>query len=152
MGMLKLPTLFSVKVVYICGKYCMDARTVAKIPRKLAHPCRFCGRAKMKQQERMTMMMACRMLSPVTTSAVRRVGALWSFKPSGVVGVARGKKTRKRSRLGEYQHCAYGKHWRCIHYGEAAPLHSDLQHPKQACEARKAINLMAACDVFATCG
>lgn len=76
MGMLRLPTLFNMKVVYICGKYCIDARTVAKIPRKLAHPCRFCGRAKMKQSERMTMMMAWRMHRPVTTSAVRKVGAL----------------------------------------------------------------------------
>lgn len=98
------------------------------------------------------MMMAWRMLSPVTASAVRRVGALWSFKPSCVVGEARGKKVRKRSRLGEYQHCAHGNHRPCVHYCEAAPLHSDLQHPEQACEARKAIYLMAACDVFAACG
>ena len=146
-GMLKLPTLLSKYVVYICGKYCIEARTVAKIPRKFAHPCRFCGRAKTKQRDRIMMTRACRMHRPVTTSAVRNVGALWSLIPSVVVGEARGKKMRNSKRL-EPESVRRNQDFRVVvHYRKATPLHTNLQDAQQPSETSKAINIMAACNI-----
>jgi hypothetical protein len=36
-GILKLPTCFSLQVVYSWGMYCIDAKIVLCTPRKLAH-------------------------------------------------------------------------------------------------------------------
>ena len=47
---------------------------------------------------------------------------------------------------------ADGKRESRVHDRKAAPLHPNLQDSKQACKARKAIKLLAACNVLTTCG
>lgn len=77
----------------------MDARTVAKMPRKFAHPCRLFGRAIMKYMERMKITTAWRTDVAVTARAVRKEGPSESFAESVVEGVARGKKMRNKRSL-----------------------------------------------------
>jgi hypothetical protein len=72
---------------------------VAKIPRKLAHPCKLFGRLRIKYKERMKITMAWRTDIATTTRAVRKEGASWSLAGLVVDGVARGKKMRNKRSL-----------------------------------------------------
>ena len=77
----------------------MDESTVAKIPRKFAHPCRLLGCLRTKYRERMKITMACRTDIATTATAVRKEGASRSSAGCTIDGVARGKKTRNRRSL-----------------------------------------------------
>lgn len=92
-GILKLPTQRSRNVVYICGKYWIDARTAARTPRKFAQAATAAGWRSSNATEMMIVTSACSRHIPVMASAVRYVGPLVEDTVlTGSVGeVARGK-------------------------------------------------------------
>ena len=94
MGMLRLPTWRSVRVVYICGTYCMAARPAAMMPRRFAQKVRCVGIARAKKPVVIMTMRAWRMQRAPTVTAVCHRGC----GSEGVLSRYR-KNTRKRTRL-----------------------------------------------------
>lgn len=85
------------RVVWIWGKYWIEERTAARMPRKFAQDCRAEGCFRPITREMMRSVNACRTQRPATANAVRYVGVSSSSiegvtsRSGDVADVGRGK-------------------------------------------------------------